>query len=220
VENWTRRLLLAASLLFNCVAANQTLAAETIDDSLRMEPVIQPEVSRREIEPVDIDDVNFEMGAYAGFLSIEDFGTNPVYGVRLAYHVTEGLFMEMALGRSKAGDTSFETLSGDIQLLPDDDRDYTYYNLSVGYNILPGEVFLADRYAFNSQFYLIGGIGNTHFADNDEFTVNFGAGYRFLVSDWFAVHLDGRDHMFDSDLLGESKTTHNLEFHGGLTFFF
>ena len=35
-----------------------------------------------------------------------------------------------------------------------------------------------------------------------------------------AVHADVRDHMFDSDLLGEKKTTHNIEAHVGLTIFF
>ncbi|MDJ0806413.1 MAG: outer membrane beta-barrel domain-containing protein [Gammaproteobacteria bacterium] len=196
------------------------LASETIGESLRSEPIIQPEIARREIEDIDIDEEDFEVGLFVGFLSIEDFGTDVVYGARLAYHVTEGIFMEMALGRSEAGETSYETLSGDIQLLPDEDRKYTYYNLSLGYNLLPGEVFISDQFTFNSQFYLIGGIGSTHFAGNDEFTVNIGAGYRLLLTDWVALHLDLRDHMFDSDLLGEEKTTHNLEYHAGLTLFF
>jgi hypothetical protein len=34
------------------------------------------------------------------------------------------------------------------------------------------------------------------------------------------VHADVRDHLFDSDLLGEKKTTHNIEAHVGLTVFF
>jgi outer membrane beta-barrel protein len=195
-------------------------AVETIGESLRMEPVIQPEIARRKIVQSEIDEEDFEVGLYVGFLSIEDFGTDVVYGARLTYHVTEGIFMEIALGASEAGETSYETLSGDIQLLPDDDRKYTYYNLSLGYNLLPGEVFLSDKYVFNSQFYLIGGIGSTHFAGNDEFTVNLGAGYRLLLTDWIALHLDARDHMFNSDLLGEEKTTHNLEYHAGLTLFF
>ena len=38
--------------------------------------------------------------------------------------------------------------------------------------------------------------------------------------DWFAVHADLRDHVFDIDLLGQEKTSHNLEAHVGVTFFF
>jgi len=206
--------------VFGSLLSLTVMAEQTLDDGLRMEPVIQPEIARRKIEPVAIDEEDFEVGLFAGLLSIEDFGTNAVYGARLAYHVTEGLFMEIALGDSKAGETSFETLSGNIQLLPDNDRRFTYYNLSVGYNLLPGEVFIGGRHAFNSQFYVIGGVGSTHFAGNDEFTVNAGAGYRLLLTDWLALHLDARDHMFNSDLLGKNKTTHNFELHTGLTVFF
>ena len=187
---------------------------------MRMEPLIQPEVARQEISPSNIDEENFEMGFFIGLLSIEDFGTNVVYGARLAYHVTEGTFMEMALGTSKAGETSYETLSGNVQIMPDEDRNYTYYNFSLGYNLLPGEVFIRKKYAFNNQFYLLGGIGSTRFAGNDQFTVNFGAGYRLVLTDWLALHLDARDHIFNSDLLGEEKITHNLELHTGLTVFF
>jgi outer membrane beta-barrel protein len=191
-----------------------------MDGSLRSEPVVQPEVARREIVEPEIDQEDFEIGGYVGFLSIEDFGSDPVYGIRLAYHVSEDFFIEGAAGTSTAGETSFETLSGSVRLLADDERDFNYYNLSLGVNLLPGEAFLFNRYAYNSQFYLIAGVGTTRFAGNDEFTVNVGAGYRLLFSDWLALHLDARDHMFETDLLGESKTTHNLEVHGGLTIFF
>jgi len=201
-------------------STTQTNAAETIGESLRTEPVVQPEIARREIKTPDIDEEDFEIGLYAGLMSIEDFGTGPVYGARAAYHITEGLFMEVALGSSEAGETSYETLSGDVLLLPEGDRNFTYYNLSVGYNLLPGEVFISDKYAFNSQFYVIGGIGSTSFAGNDEFTVNAGVGYRLLLTDWVALHLDARDHMFNSDLLGKEKLTHNVELTAGLTVFF
>jgi outer membrane beta-barrel protein len=134
--------------------------------------------------------------------------------------VTESFFLEAAVGTSDADKTSFELLSGNVQLLTDDQREFTYYNLSLGYNVLPGEVFLGGSHAFNSQFYLIGGVGSTRFAGNDEYTVNFGAGYRLLFTDWLSLHLDVRDHMFDSDLLGQEKTTHNIEIHSGLTIFF
>jgi outer membrane beta-barrel protein len=195
-------------------------AEDMVGDSLRSEPVVQPEIARREIVEPDIDEEDFEIGAYAGFLSIEDFGVNPVYGVRLAYHVSEDIFLEGAIGNSTAGETSFELLSGNVQLLSDDERDFTYYNISLGLNLLPGEAFLFNRYAYNSQLYLIAGVGSTRFAGNDEYTVNVGAGYRLLFADWLTLHLDARDHMFESDLLGEAKNTHNIEVHGGLTIFF
>ena len=84
---------------------------------------------------------DFEVGGFFGFLSIEDLGTNPVYGARVAYHVTEDIFLEAAVGTSKADKTSYELLSGNVQLLTEDQREYTYYNLSAGFNLLPGEAF-------------------------------------------------------------------------------
>ena len=36
-------------------------------------------------------------------MSIEDFGSNVSYGVRLAYHITEGFFVEGTVGQSEAG---------------------------------------------------------------------------------------------------------------------
>ena len=183
-------------------------------------PVISPELERRTITEADIDSEDFEVGAFVGVMSIEDFGSNVVYGARGAYHITEDFFAEAAVGRTKAGDTSFETLSGGAQVLTDSQRKLTYYNLSLGYNILPGEAFIGKGHAFNSALYLIAGAGNTEFADDSHFTVNVGAGYRLLVNDSVAVHVDFRDHIFKSDLLGSDKTTHNLEGTAGISFFF
>ena len=182
--------------------------------------LIKPEITRRTLSVQAIDTEDFEIGLFGGVMSVEDFGVNPVYGARLAYHITEDFFAEAAIGQTETGETSYERLSGSARLLTDDQRTLTYYNLSLGYNILPGEVFVGGKTAFTTQFYLIAGIGNTHFADDDHFTTNFGAGYRFLGSDWFALHVDVRDHIFELDLLEESRFTHNIEFSGGFTIFF
>jgi len=195
-------------------------AAPAAADEETQPQVIQPEVERRSVDLARIDSENFELGLFFGMLAIEDFGTNPVYGARLAYHVGERLFVEAALGRSKGDKTSYERLSGAAELLSDDDRELTYYNLSLGFNLLPSESFPAKDWAFNSALYIIAGVGSTRFAGGDAFTVNFGAGYRFLATDWLALHLDVRDHMFDVDLLGENKLTHNLELTTGFTVFF
>ncbi len=182
--------------------------------------VIDPQVERREIKEPKIDREDFEAGGYVGIMSIEDFGTNVVYGVRLAYHVTEGFFVEGTVGQTEGGLTSFEVLSGGAPIISDDERTLTYYNLNLGYNLLPGEGFIGEGRAYNTNFYLIAGLGSTSFAGDDRFTVNFGAGFRFLFNDSIALHLDFRDHMFDIDILGEDKTAHNLEGHLGVTVFF
>ena len=182
--------------------------------------VVDPAVERREIKEPNIDREDFEAGGYVGIMSVEDFGTNVVYGVRLAYHITEGFFVEATAGQTEAGLTSFEILSGGAPLISDDERTLTYYNLNLGYNLLPGEGFIGEGRAYNTTFYLIAGLGSTRFAGDDRFTINFGGGYRFLFNDSIAFHLDFRDHLFDIDLLGEDKTAHNLEGHVGVTVFF
>lgn len=182
--------------------------------------VIDPEVERREVKEPAIDREDFEVGAFLGIMSIEDFGSDFVYGARFAYHVTEGFFIETTVGQTEAGLTSFEILSGGAPIISDSERVYTYYNLNVGYNLLPGEGYIGEGRAYNTNFYLTAGLGSTEFAGDDRFTVNFGAGFRFLLNDSVALHVDFRDHLFDIDILGEEKTTHNLEGHLGVTVFF
>ena len=123
-------------------------------------------------------------------------------------------------GRSKAGRTSFETLGGDIQLLTDKERQFTYYNLALGYNFLPGEVFLGRGLAMTSTLYVTAGIGNTEFAGDDHVTLNLGCGYRVLPTDWLSINLGLQAHMFNSDLLGTDKLTSNLQGVIGVTAFF
>ncbi len=184
------------------------------------EQVVRPEIERRDIREADIDTEDFELGAFFGAMNVEDFGTNPVYGLRLTYHVTENLFTEATYGHTNTSETSFERLSGSAQLLSGDDRKLDYLNLSVGYSLLPGEAFIGSRYAFSTDFYLIAGAGGTRFAGEDNFTWNFGFGYKLLLNDWLAIRLDARDHVFSLDLLGDSQTNHNLEFSGGVSMFF
>jgi outer membrane beta-barrel protein len=182
--------------------------------------VIEPEVERRKIKVPKIDTENVELGAYFGVLGIEDFGSNPVYGVTGAYHITEDFFLIGEYGRSKAGRTSAETLAGDLVLLTDKERQFTYYNLGLGYNFLPGEVFLGRGLAMTSTLYVTAGLGNTDFAGDDHVTLNVGAGYRVLPTDWLSINLGLQAHMFNSDLLGTDKLTSNLQGTLGVTVFF
>jgi outer membrane beta-barrel protein len=201
-------------------SAQDDSQADTDEASQAPPRVIEPEVARRKVKVPRIDTENVEIGGVFGALSIEDFGTNPVYGLTAAYHVTEDFFFQAEAGRSTAGKTSFETLGGNIQLLTRAERQFTYYNLALGYNFLPGEVFLGRDLAMTSGFYLLGGIGSVKFAGDQKFTVSFGAGYRVLPTDWLAIHVRMQDRMFDSTLLGERKLTNNLEANIGLTVFF
>lgn len=213
-----RVLLLSGLALAACAAparAQQAVGADTATPQ-----VVEPRVKRRDVAPPGLDTENWEAGLFVGTVSIEDFGASVSYGGRIAYHFTEDVFAEATIGTAKAGRTSYEDLSGSAELLTDSERQFTHYDLAIGWNALPGEVFFGGKRAMPSAVYFTLGAGSTRFAGDDHFTIAAGAGYRLLPTDWLAVHLDARDHAFDSDLLGKKKLTHNLQFTLGFTAFF
>jgi outer membrane beta-barrel protein len=190
------------------------------EESSGAEQVIYPDVERRVIKRSDIDTENFEMGPFVGIISIQDFESEIVYGARAAWHVTEDFFFEANYGVSEGDLTSYEKLSGGAPLFDDEDRDYSYYNLNLGWNVFPGEVFIFDDYALKSDLYFIAGAGNTDFLGDNWFTINIGVGYRLLLNDWFAWRVDVRDHIYDRDAFGTEETVNNIEWTTGVTFFF
>jgi len=218
-------ILLAAALLSGCSWFHRGdkspgPAPVTVDDAQPNPSIIEPQVTRRVVKTPKIKSKDFEVGAYFGALSIQDFGTNPVYGVRAAYHVTEDLFMESYAARSQAGLSSLENVFPNITVVSNSGRYFTYYDLDVGYNILPGEVFLGRGHAYNSALYATFGIGAVKFANQDNFAINFGVGYRVTITDWLAMHVDVRDHIFESNLFGVNKNVDNVEAIVSLTTYF
>lgn len=221
MENRLLRIVLAIVMAspLSALADDSSPSAEVVRDA---DPgsVLDPQIERRRVREADIDTENFEIGAYGGILSIEDFGAQPVVGARLDYHLSEDVFLEAVIGHAKADETSFETLSAGVQLLTDDEREYTYYQALVGYNLLPGEAFLSRNRTYNNALYLLGGAGMTEFAGDDHFTLGLGVGYRLLINDWLTVRVDMKDNIFNLDVLGKDKMTHNLELTAGVGLFF
>lgn len=214
MENRTKHLFLKPLCLGAglCVAA----AAQAQDDR----PLIEPDVTPVPVTEALIDTENFEIGAFVGVLNIEDFESSLLYGGKLTYHLSESFFFEAGVGFAEGGETSFEKLAGNVEVLTDSERDYSYYNINLGYNVLPGEAFVTENYAFNTNFYLIAGAGATDFAGDTRFTLNAGAGYQVLLTDSVAVHLGVRQHYYRIDVLGAEKTSMNTEVSTGLSVFF
>jgi len=183
------------------------------------EQVIKPQVDRRDVRITHIPSNDFEFGIFSGTYASENFGSSLVYGARLGYHITEDVFAEAVYGQGKVSDEAFrQILPGGIFV--SSKVTLRYYNLSAGYNILPGEVFIWKNTAKVSALYLIAGLGSTEFADQRHLSVNAGFGTRVFLANWVALQADMRDHIYSIDLLGTRKTTQNLEFSGGVTFFF
>ena len=196
-----------------------SFAAEKPEIEAQTDPVIKPEVERRDVEIPDIDTEDFELGIFTGQYSMEDFGSASVSGYRIAYHLTERAFVEATHGETTITDEAFRNfLAGGLfaqQTIP---LEYDY--IVVGYNLFPGEVFPIDGSAWTSDFYIVAGAGNTNFDNKDHSTTVLGGGLRVLPADWIGLHFDARRHSFESDVTGTKKTVNNIEYHLGLTVFF
>ena len=183
------------------------------------EQVIVPQVDRRDVKLPRFPNKDFEIGLFTGTYSTQNFGTSWVNGVRLGYHVTEDVFVEGSLGRSKVSDETFRRiLPGGI--FADRRATLTYYSVAAGYNLLTGEAFFGRNHAKATQGYLLAGVGNTTLAGQTHQTISVGLGMRLVLGDRLALQADMRDHVFPLDLLGKRETTHNLEATLGLSVYF
>ena len=212
-------LALAAPL---AVRAQTTPAAPTAQAQPQPnanEQVVVPKVERRDVKLPRFASKDIELSAFAGTYASENFGANPVVGLRLGYHITEDLFVQASYGQTRVSDDAFRQIlpSG---VFPTPKQTLKYANLSVGVNVLPGEVFIGRNNARASQLYLLGGIGSTTLVDQRRQTINFGAGLRVYLAERWSVQLDMRDHIFSLDILGKRQSTQNLELTGGLSYFF
>lgn len=208
--------LCAALLASSTLVPPDSRAAEAAPAA---EQVVVPQVDRRDVKLPRIPSNDFEAGTFVGTYATQNFGSSAVGGVRLGYHITEDVFVEGVYGQTRVSDDAFrQILPGGVFAQPKETL--KYYNLSAGYNLLPGEVFLGRNRAKASALYVIGGVGSTNFNGQSRQTVNFGLGGRVFLADWAALQVDVRDHVFSLDLLGKSQSTQNLELTGGVTFFF
>jgi outer membrane beta-barrel protein len=220
MASWFQQLFLIALSASTLVSFTSIAAAEDGDVEINPIIVVEPDNQQREAYEAQIDSEFFEIGAYAGILAIEDFGSSAVVGLKASFHATEDFFLQANMGQAEAKESTAEYYFGDNEISIIKDRDYNYYNLLVGYNLFPGETFVSQNLTFNSAFYLVAGAGNTEFADDNHFTLTVGSGYRIILRDWLTVNVDFRDHSFEAEIGPKTKRTHNLEFSTGLTAFF
>ena len=209
---WRSAVLATASL-------GACLGAIAADQAAQPDQAVVPQVDRRDIERPRFPSNDFEVGAFAGTYATQNFGSSVVGGVRVGYHITEDFFAEAVVAQTRVSDELFrQILPGGI--FGGQKPKLSYYNLSAGYNVLPGEVFIGGKRARPSAFYLIGGVGSTRLDQQRRPTFNLGVGLRVFVTDRFSLQVDMRDHIFSLDLLGKRQSTQNLEWTGGLSVFF
>lgn len=207
-------------LLLTAMLSAPALAQTAAPQQPANEQVIVPEVQRRDVRLPKFPSKDFEVGLLAGTYATQSFGASGVAGLRLGYHLSEDFFVEGVYAQTKVSDKTFEEIFPGAGPLADTDKKLSYYNVSAGYNLFPGEIFLGSKYAKASSIYVIGGVGSTKFANQRKQTFNVGFGFRVLFSDRWAVRVDVRDHIFSYDLLGVRQNTQNLELTTGFAYYF
>ncbi|WP_298442732.1 outer membrane beta-barrel domain-containing protein [uncultured Ferrimonas sp.] len=216
MENWHRRLLLTPTLVLASMVATP-LSAQTAPQ----DPVPVPaDVDRRDVVDDLLDSENFEFGLQGGIISVEDFESNPWFSAHLGYHLSEYFYVKARYALADAGETSFEKLSNTAPLLTDAERELRYYGLNIGYNLFPGEIFVSPDWGFNSVFSIELGGGSTEFAGDEQFTVDLTTNFRVFLTDWIAWDISMSDYVFNTEVTGASKTTHNLTFATGVAVYF
>ncbi|VAW96685.1 hypothetical protein MNBD_GAMMA22-1040 [hydrothermal vent metagenome] len=174
--------------------------------------IIIPDIERSDTDVPRIKTEDFEVGAFAGIYSTEDFGTNSVYGITGSYHFTEDIFYNVTIGSGTVTDASSRASVVSDKL--------TYLNLLFGYNVLPGEVYSSAGKAWSSSTYFVAGLGVTELNNTQNLTVILGGGLRLVPSKSIAVHIDFRDYILNSNLIGRNKSIQNIEITAGATWFF
>lgn len=201
------------------VTATALVALAALPAHAADEPVVQPQVDRRDIKLPKFPSNDFEVTLFGGIYSTQNFGSSPAWGGRIAYHITEDFFVEASAGTTRVSDEAFRRiLPGGI--FTDDTETLVYSNFNVGMNVLPGEVFIGRNYAMPSQVYIVAGGGTTRFNGQRMQTIDFGVGVKVFLSDSWALRVDMRDNIFKLDLLGKSDMTHNVELNAGVSFLF
>lgn len=186
--------------------------------------IIEPQTEITEVNYAAIDDERFELGLYYGALAVADFPTSSLTGASFTYHITPAWIAQLHHAEATVGKPYYEEqASAEFSLLRDD-RKYHYTSFSLGYRLLTGRSFLGENAKFNSDLYLLGGLGSTTFHG---FTTNsflIGTSYRVVLTDFMVANLDFRTHSVKRDdtdnTLDDGKRKLNNEFSIGLNWLF
>ncbi|WP_096084786.1 outer membrane beta-barrel domain-containing protein [Agaribacterium haliotis] len=158
----------------------------------------------------DLDNELFEFGIDAGLLAIQDFNTEIGLGFNATFHGSEDFFIQFNYLAAEASYSAFENSQG--AYFEGGDRDFIHYDLLLGYNLLAGELYVSEANSTLSNLYIVGGVGNISFGGEESFSATAGIGYKLGLSRRLNLRLDFRDHIYQSNLIAEDSTSHNMQF--------
>lgn len=184
--------------------------------------IIEPNKKAEPAKPAMIDTEKFQAGLYVGMLSVEGFNNNPVSGLSLSYQLNKNTLLLANYATSTVTRTTYEKRE-DLDFLSPSQREFRYVTLSGGYKLFTARSFFDEKHKYDSDVYLIAGIGNMTFAGNSGLGWSLGASYRVVFTDWLVVTADFRNHIFDTESVfnpTSSKLTQNLEWSIGFNALF
>lgn len=183
-------------------------------------PVVEPAIVRQQIKVPKIRTSNVELTVAAGLLNVEPEGTYPVIDLRGTYHIKENFFAEGTLGISKLRSATYVDATGTTQPLTSAQRRVIDYSLDLGYDVLPGEAFFGGKRALTDAVYVVAGVGALHYGGVSLVAPNVGVGYRLLLNDRVALHLDVRDNVTDRSITGGKHLANNIDSTFGVAVYF
>ena len=204
--------------ILGCCAASLYAQDQDEQNNRQRVRIIEPDQAVTEAQAAAIDTEKFQLGAFIGTLSVEDFGTEIITGLELTYQLAPDWFIQGSYGTASIDRAAFETPQ--LQFLASSDRDFDYFAVLGGYRLLSGRSFLGARSKYNSDIYLLAGVEQVSFAANDEVGLNFGLSYRVVLTDWLTMNFDFREHSFKREFIGDDKQTYNTELRFGINSLF
>ncbi|WP_096084787.1 outer membrane beta-barrel domain-containing protein [Agaribacterium haliotis] len=213
-----KKTITALALMFSTTSVYAQTIGQAVDDDKEV-TVVEPVKKVPEIKSAAIDDESFELGAYVGFISLEDFDTVSIVGASGNYHLNDRWLLALAYGKSSAPEASFEDVVGG-DFVKDRDSGFQYLSLLGAYEFLEGRSFWGQGRKLSTHLYADFGLENVNFAGESDIGLVFGATYKLVLNDWLTADLRMRDHVVSRSFLGEEKTTQNLELVFGLSALF
>jgi len=175
--------------------------------------VITPKKEVKKVHSAQIDDERFELGAFIGSLSLQEFNTVFLAGITGSFHINSRFMASLRYGQSNEAEASFERFQEGVDFIPDREDGFQFLALEGSVKISETRSYLGaqDRYKYASRLYFDVGIENVQFAGNDEIGFSIGLNYKVVVTDWLTANLIFKDHIVEREFLGEDELSQNLE---------
>jgi len=180
--------------------------------------VVDPDTKTAPVRVRAIPAEDFEVTGLATFVvmdHVENDKSNFVgtYALRGAYHVTEDFFVEAGYG--KASRTGWNRLRRWMNKEQAEPIQLETYDVSAGFNLLPGDLYLTKNYVLPFVGYATAGVGYQKYEGLNAPSTVFGIGIKFFPKDWLAFRYEIRDRVWYHD--GDHS---NAEFTVGVGVYF